>query len=72
MSKKGVVLYCALQDVPEAFSCLRRVKMSVLLKEKQRPAFGVCCCVCSVSRAHLMLIYKVRKTGNGWQFSPKR
>lgn len=46
-----------------------RVKMQILLKEKQRTAFGVCCCVCSVSRANLMLLFQVGKTGNGQRLS---
>lgn len=72
--KRAEILYCAVWDIPEPFLCLRRVKIQILLQEKQRADFGVCC---SVSRAHSMLLDLVGKTGNGkqlyhcWQFSPK-
>lgn len=52
VSKQAAVLYCAMWDVHELFSFLRRVKMWILLKENQRTAFGVCYCVCSVCRAN--------------------
>lgn len=51
-----VVLYCAMGCSWTLF--LSQESQNVGTAEgKAKNTFGVCCCVCSVSRAHLMLLY---------------